>query len=131
MVRGEIERDERAQRVPDYYRALQPQLVDQLRQIFRVNGHAVALLRLVAIAATTQIVGNDAMIGCQFVGEGLEAESVRREAMNADHRRAFFAPLHPVQRRISGNGKFISYRTNRHSSPRVVERCATWRLRIL
>ncbi len=41
-----------------------------------MNGYAVAMFRLLAITASTQVVGNDTVIIRQAIGEGLETECV-------------------------------------------------------
>ena len=60
------------------------------------------MFRLIAITASTQVVGNDTVIIRQVIGEGLETERVGGYTSYTDNRSSVLAPLDIVKSEVSG-----------------------------
>ena len=86
-----------------------------------MNGYAVAMFRLIAITASTQIVGNNTVIIRQVIGEGLETECVGGYTSYTDNWSSVLAPLDIVKSEVSGRDKFIQHRFHWHTRLLVVE----------
>src|SRR5437868_8870717 len=87
-------------------------------------GHIIALLWLIAVAPTTQVVGKDAMIASKIIGKGLETEGIRCNAMNTNNRCSLCTPLDIMKRKVSGNDELIMHWTHWHSEL-LLGMCAT------
>src|SRR6266566_1252310 len=110
----EIKCNEATQGVPQHNGPLQAPGVDQLRQVIGVDSHAIAMIRLVTVTTPTKIVGNDAMVTRQIIGNRLEAEGIGGDTTHADNRQSPLTPLHRMKCELSRGNEFISHWTQDH-----------------